>query len=353
MTTTTQTPTPLRPTRSATGHLGTLVERPNGTPTEDLRAAFGLDMRWEYRQPHDAYMHEGRFVSMPVLDDENQPAFIMPVAIYPDGTRLSPRNTVSNSYSNNEELLKLFSVVRDLEDADIATAQYGGPTHNLSRAVVQMKLKDDTLVNGDRYGNWIMFSTSFDGTQKFTVSIGATRYWCDNMRQIISDERVLSKSHRNKDARWSATWLRDELLAITNLTTDYWKALERMHETPIVPNHYTAFLTGVFGLSPDQNDPKFYEIDGTFNKTKFDTNMTRWWHMTDEFNETYNSVANRDVRGTIAGLYEARLQMLQYEETNKGVSKDGAFKAIIGHEGTVRKQNKAFSLAQRLMTAGV
>lgn len=353
MITVSQTPTPLRPTRSATGHLGTLIERPNGTPTEDLRAAFGLDMRWEYRQPHDAYMHEGRFVSMPILDEDGQPAFIAPVAIYPDGRRVSPKNSVSTSYSNNEELLKLFSVVRDLEDADIATAQYGGTTHSLSRAVVQMKLKDETLVNGDRYANWIMFSTSFDGTQKFTVSVGATRYWCDNMRQIIADERVLSKAHRSKDARWTATWLRDELLAITNRTRDYWAALERMHETPVVNTHYTAFLTGVFGLAPDQNDPKYREIDGSFNSRKFDSNMTRWWNATDDFNETYNSVANRDVRGTIAGLYEARLQMLQYAETTKGVSKNGALKALTGDESTVRKQAKAFSLAERLMTAGV
>ena len=60
-----------------------------------------------------------------------------------------------------------------MEDADIATAQYAGPTHNLSRAVVQMKLKDETLVNGDRYANWIMIGTSFDGTQKFTVTMSA------------------------------------------------------------------------------------------------------------------------------------------------------------------------------------
>ena len=353
MQTLTQTPTPLRPTLSATGHLGTLVERPNGTPTADLRAAFGLDMRWEYRQPHDAYMHEGRFVSMPVLDDEDQPAFIMPVAIYPDGTRRSPKNSVSNSYRNDGELDKLFAVVRDLEDADIATAQYGGPTHNLSRAVVQMKLKDETLVNGDRYANWIMFSTSFDGTQKFTVSIGATRYWCDNMRQIISDERVLSKSHRTRAAMWSATWLRNELLSMTNRTREYWASLEKMHETPVVPTHYTAFLTGMFGLAPDKDDPKYREIDGTFNSRKFDGAMTRWWNKTDRFNEEYNSVANRQVRGTIAGLYEAYLQWGQYAETNKGVSKDGALKALTGDETTVRNQAKAFSLAERLMTAGV
>lgn len=353
MITVAQTPTPLAPTLDARGHLGTLKQRPAHATTESLREAFGLHYNVEYRPPMKTKIVNGQAVAfMPMLNKWGKTPCLMPTAVFPDGTEHEMDNSVGVGYTNNDEMTKMFAIVKDLEDADIATAKYGGPMEGDAQAAVQMQLREDTLVNGDRYANWIMFRTSFDGTCKFTVSIGATRYWCDNMRQIIADERVLSRSHRRLAANWSAASVRDELLAITDRTREYWAALEQMHETSVHSSHYTAFLTGVFGQAPDANDPKFHE-KGSFNSRQFDANMTRWWNDTNEFNETYNSLANRDVRGTIAGLYEARLQMLQYEETNDGKSKNGAFRAITGNTTVVEKQNKAFSLSRRLMTAGV
>ena len=191
------------------------------------------------------------------------------------------------------------------------------------------------------------------GEESFYVTMSARRFWCSNERPTINRSKVVKRRHRRIEGQWTVGDIAQEISMLSVQHNKYFETLGRMHETVASPNDVRRWQDELFGPEPLNTDPRFRNIDGTINERNFLSAVTRRERNIFSWNSAYESPANTAVWGTVAGLYEATLQALQYATDGKGRSKHNGLAAITAAPTFVTKERKAFRLAEYLSPASV
>ena len=341
-------------------HIGTLkpINGETLASVEDLAHQAGLDYTVSNEMPYrcipdisaDGQMR-GTF--LPMTDRKGDVPGYWPHAIFRDGSVVAMHKSVGKNYTGDGELEKLLSLAWALQQAGMATVEYAGAIKDWSAAIIQMRLPQETLIRGDRYVNNLQIGTSFVGEEAFYVTMSARRFWCSNERPTINKSKVVKRQHRRLEGQWTVDSIAREIAMLTPQHEQYFEALDRMAETTVDSTIKALFVNRMFGPEPLITDPRFRNIDGTVNETKYQSAWTRRNNNVYSWNSAYESPANSAVWNTVAGLYEATLQDLQYARDGKGHSKQGGLAAITGKPSFVTRERKAFDLANRFTHAGV
>lgn len=341
-------------------HLGTLrkIDGENLTSAEDLATQAGLDYTVSLEMPYrcvpeistDGTMR-GTF--LPMTNRKGDVPGYWPHAIFRDGKAVAMHQAVGANYTGDAEMEKILDLAMRIQKAKVATVDFAGQYKEYSAVAIQMRFDRETQILGDRYVNWLQIGTSFVGESAFYISMGARRYWCSNERRTINAERVAKRQHRRIEGAWTVDDIVKEISLLTREHDDYFSALTKMHATPLQPGMMQDYVNHLFGHYPDPNAPAYRDASGAFSTRKFESAITRRENKLEDWTRNYRSAANHHIEGTVAGLYEATIQTLQYATDTKGNSKDGAMAAIVGKPSTVNKERVAFAHARNLMTAGV
>ena len=290
---------------------------------------------------------------LPMTDRNGDVPGYWPHALFRDGSVVAMHKSVGKNYTGEGELEKLVALAWSIQQAGIATVEYAGQIKEYSSAIIQMRLGEETLIQGDRYVNNLQIGTSFVGEESFYVTMSARRFWCSNERPTINRSQVVKRRHRRIEGQWTVSDIAQEISMLSVQHNKYFKTLGRMHQTVASPNDVRRWKDELFGPVPLNTDPRFRNIDGTVNERKFLSAVTRRERNIFSWNSAYESPANTAVWGTVAGLYEATLQDLQYATDGKGRSKHNGLAAITAAPTFVTKERKAFRLAEYLSTASV
>ena len=341
-------------------HIGTLkpINGETLANVDDLAYQAGLDYTVSNEMPYrcipdisaDGQMR-GTF--LPMTNRYGDVPGYWPHAIFRDGKVVAMHKSVGKNYTGDNELEKLLALAWSIQQAGIATVEYAGQIKEYSAAIIQMRLGEETLIRGDRYVNNLQIGTSFVGEEAFYVTMSARRFWCSNERPTINKSKVVKRQHRRIEGNWTVSDIAREISLLTPQHNQYFEALGRMHETTADRHTVARFVDGMFGPEPLPTDPRYRNVDGTLNETKYKTAVKRRENNVFSWTSNYESSANTAVWGTVAGLYEATLQDLQYAVDGKGFSKQGGLAAITGKPSFVTRERKAFDLAERFTLAGV
>jgi len=342
-----------------TNHLGTLnkIDGENLANSSDLATTAGLNYTVSYEMPY-RYIPEitpegdmtGKFLPMTTRKGDT-PGY-WPHAIFRNGNVVAMHKSVGKNYTGEGEIEKLVDLAWSIQQAGIATVEYAGQIKEYSAAIIQMRFERETEILGDRYVNNLQIGTSFVGEEAFYVTMSARRFWCSNERPTINKSKVVKRQHRRIEGNWTVGDIAQEIAMLTPQHDKYFEALKRMHETTLQPGDFSRYMTELFGNAPNPDDYRD-RVTGRVDDTRYQSAQTRYINRTDAWALAYNSSANSAVSGTVAGLYEATLQNIQYATDGKGRSKQGALAAITGKASFVAEERKAFDLAQRFTLAGV
>lgn len=342
-----------------TNHLGTLnkIDGEYLANPSDLASSAGLDYTVSYEMPYrciPGITPEGEMTGkfLPMTNRKGEVPWYGPHAIFRDGTVAAMHKSVGKNYTGDGEIEKLVDLAWSIQQAGIATVEYAGQIKEYSAAIIQMRFERETEIRGDRYVNNLQIGTSFVGEEAFYVTMSARRFWCSNERPTINKSKVVKRQHRRIEGNWTVGDIAQEIAMLTPQHDKYFEALERMHQTTLQPGDFSRYMTGLFGYSPDPDDYRD-RVTGRVDERLYQSAQTRHINKTDSWALAYNSSANSAVANTVAGLYEATLQNIQYATDGKGRSKQGALAAITGKKSFVDEERKAFDLAQRFTLAGV